>query len=83
MLIPAHLRSFPANGHAVFVPQIRKLVFEYSDASPSSYNTRTYILNHIVPLARRNPHVEIVVRNRHQKEPLVRGLYGTPYFFFV
>lgn len=72
----AQLRSSPANGHAVFIPQLRKLVFEYCDRWPSSANTRTYILNHLETLARENPHVEVVVKQRNHKEPIVRGFYG-------
>jgi large subunit ribosomal protein L43 len=75
-LLRAQLRSRPANGHVAFVPQIRKLVFEYCDKWPSSENTRTYILNHAEALAKQHPHVEVVVKQRNQKEPIVRGFYG-------
>ncbi len=75
-LLRGQLRSYPANGHGIFLPQIRKLVFEYCDKWPSSANTRTYILNHLESLARANPHVEVVVRQRNYKEPIVRGYYG-------
>ncbi|KAK0455929.1 thioredoxin-like protein [Armillaria borealis] len=74
-LLRGQLRSYPANGHGIFLPQIRKLVFEYCDKWPSSANTRTYILNHLESLARANPHVEVVVRQRNYKEPIVRGYY--------
>lgn len=75
-LLRGALRSRPANGHVSFVPQVRKLVFEYCDKWPSSANTRTYILKHVERLARQNPHVEVVVKQRNQKEPIVRGFYG-------
>lgn len=75
-VLRAQLRSFPANGHAAFVPHIRKLVIEYCDRWPTSANTRTFLLNHLQPLARANPHVEIVVKQRNNKEPIVRGFYG-------
>ena len=75
-LFRARLRSRPANGHVAFVPQLRKLVFEYCDKWPSSGNTRSYLLNHLQSLARSNPHVEVVLKQRHHKEPIVRGLYG-------
>ncbi|KAF8887785.1 hypothetical protein BD779DRAFT_1672603 [Infundibulicybe gibba] len=39
-------------------------------------NTRTFILNHLEPLARQNPHVEVVVKQRNHKEPIVRGFYA-------
>lgn len=75
-LFRARLGSLPANGHAAFLPHIRKLVFEYCDKWPTSANTRTFIRNHIETLARENPHVEIVVKERNQKEPIIRGFYG-------
>ncbi|KAK0481598.1 thioredoxin-like protein [Armillaria novae-zelandiae] len=74
-LFRGQLRSYPANGHGVFLPQIRKLVFEYCEKWPSSANTRTYVLNHLESLARANPHVEVVIRQRNYKEPIVRGYY--------
>ncbi|KDR85261.1 hypothetical protein GALMADRAFT_234015 [Galerina marginata CBS 339.88] len=74
-LIRASLRSRPANGHRAFLPQIRKLVFEYCDKWPTSANTRTYISNQIEALAAANPHVEVVVKQRNQKEPIARGFY--------
>lgn len=77
-LLRAQLRSQPANGHVAFVPQIRKLVFEYCDKWPSSTNTRTYILNHVESLAQKNPHIEVVVKQRNHKEPILRGFYGNP-----
>lgn len=77
----AQLRSTPANGHAAFLPHIRKLVFEFCNKWPSSENTRTFLLNDLQSLARQNPHVEIVVRQRSHKEPIVRGFYG-PFHFF-
>jgi large subunit ribosomal protein L43 len=75
-MLRGQLRSFPANGYAAFLPQIRKLVFEVCEKWPSSANTRTYLRNTLQPLARDNPHVEIVVKQRNHKEPIVRGFYG-------
>lgn len=74
-LLRAKLASRPANGHVSFIPQIRKLVFEYCEKWPSSNNTRTFVKNHLEDLARTNPHVEIVIRQRNYKEPIVRGFY--------
>ncbi|KAH9922681.1 thioredoxin-like protein [Amylocystis lapponica] len=74
-LLRAQLASRPSNGHVAFIPQIRKLVFEYCDKWPSSANTRTYLHDHLEGLARANPHVEIVVKQRNQKEPIIRGFY--------
>ena len=74
-LLRAQLTSRPANGHVAYIPQIRKLVFEYCDKWPSSANTRTFIHDHLEELARTNPHVEFVVKQRNQKEPIIRGFY--------
>ncbi|RDX56270.1 hypothetical protein K466DRAFT_594736 [Polyporus arcularius HHB13444] len=74
-LLRAQQQSFPANGHGAFIPQIRKLVFEFCDNWASSANLRTYIHNHLEDLARANPHVEFVVRQRSHREPVIRGLY--------
>ncbi|KAF5355681.1 hypothetical protein D9756_004000 [Leucocoprinus leucothites] len=75
-LMRAAQRSLPANGHAAFIPHIRKLVFEYCDKWPSSQRTRTFLLTQLQHLARENPHVEIAVRQRNHKEPIVRGFYA-------
>ncbi|KAH8834863.1 thioredoxin-like protein [Flagelloscypha sp. PMI_526] len=74
-LLRGSLRSYPANGHTTFLPQIRKLVFEFCDKWPSSHHTRTFLTNHLEDVARANPHVEIVVKMRLNKEPIVRGFY--------
>ncbi|KZT67609.1 hypothetical protein DAEQUDRAFT_672837 [Daedalea quercina L-15889] len=74
-LLRGQLTSQPANGHASFIPQIRKLVFEFCDKWPSSVNTRTYIHNNLEELARANSHVEFVVKQRTQREPIIRGFY--------
>ena len=74
-LFRGRLSSRPSNGHVVFIPQIRKLVFEYCDKWPSSSHCRNYIFKNIIPLAKSNPHVEIVVRQRIHKEPIIRGFY--------
>ncbi|PFH54720.1 hypothetical protein AMATHDRAFT_72481 [Amanita thiersii Skay4041] len=74
-LFRAQLRSRPANGHVAFIPPIRKLVFEYCDKWPSSANTRTYLLNHLQSLARLNPHLEVVVKQRNHREPIIRGFF--------
>ena len=72
-------------GHTImalrYIPQLRKLVFEFCDKWPSSSNTRSYLLNHLQPLATRNPNVEIVVKQRNHKEPIVRGFYGSYHLF--
>jgi hypothetical protein len=72
----AQLASAGANGHAAFVPPLRKLVFEYDAAGAPSAHTRTFLLNRLEDVARANPHVELVVRERPQRQPVVRGFYG-------
>jgi large subunit ribosomal protein L43 len=71
----AQLSSKQSNGHAAFVPQIRKIVFEYAQNWPSSANTRTYLQNNLQKLARANPHVEVVVKQRNNRQPIIRGFY--------
>ncbi|KAI0005378.1 thioredoxin-like protein [Russula compacta] len=71
----AQLTSHHSNGHAAFVPQIRKLVFEFSQNWASSAKTRTYLRNNLQILARSNPHVEVVVKQRNNRQPIVRGFY--------
>lgn len=75
-LLRGQLISRPANGHVAFIPQVRKVVFEFCDKWPSSANTRTYIHNHLEELARSNPHVEFVLKQRTQREPIIRGFYS-------
>lgn len=72
----ATLGSTQANGHSAFIPQCRKLVFEYCDKWPSSANTRTFLLDRLQCVAKENPHVEFVVKRRNNKEPIVRGFYS-------
>lgn len=72
----ASLRSTQANGHSVFIPQCRKIVLEYCDKWPSSVNTRTFLLKHLQSVAKENPHVEFVVKQRNHKEPIARGFYS-------
>lgn len=74
-VLRAQLVSAPSNGHVAFIPQIRKLVFEYCDKWPSSAPTREYLTRRLEPLAHANPHVEIVIKQRNQKEPIARGFY--------
>ncbi|KAI0033732.1 thioredoxin-like protein [Vararia minispora EC-137] len=71
----AQLTSKPSNGHVNFIPQIRKIVFEYCEKWPTSENTRTFLANHLERYARTNPHVEFVVKQRNHHEPIVRGFY--------
>ena len=72
----ASLRSAQANGHTAFIPQCRKIVFEYCEKWPSSANARTFLLNNLQSVAKANPHVEFVVKQRNYKEPIARGFYS-------
>jgi len=74
-LFRAQLSSRQSNGHAYFVSQISKLVFEYAQNWSSSANTRTYLQNNLQKLARENPHVQVVIRQRNNRQPIVRGFY--------
>ena len=74
-ILQHQLISKAANGHRVFIPQCRKLVFEYCERSKSSTRTRTWLLNSVEEIAKQNPHVEVVVKPRSFKEPIVRGFY--------
>lgn len=74
-ILRGQLRSTPANGHAAFVPQIRKVVFEFCETWPTSASLRNVLRDGVETIARENPHVEIVVKKRMFKEPVVRGFY--------
>ncbi|KAH9846631.1 thioredoxin-like protein [Lenzites betulinus] len=74
-LLRAQQSSLSVNGHGAFVPQVRKVVFEFCDNWASSTNLRTYIHNNLEGVARENPHVEFVVRRRSHREPVIRGFY--------
>ncbi|VDB95433.1 unnamed protein product [Peniophora sp. CBMAI 1063] len=74
-ILRARLSSRPANGAATFIPQVRKVVFEFCPHWPSSHNLRTYLHNHLEDVARRHPHVEFVVKERKNKQPIARGFY--------
>ncbi|KAG1757946.1 hypothetical protein EDB19DRAFT_76937 [Suillus lakei] len=76
-ILRAQLRSYPANGHSAYLPQVRKIVLEYCQKLPSSTNTRTFISNDLQRVAWQNPHVEFVVKQRNGHEPIARGLYGS------
>jgi large subunit ribosomal protein L43 len=69
------LTTRPANGHTTFIPQIRKVVFEYCEKWPTSQHTRTFLANNLQEYARKNPHVEFVIKQRNYREPIIRGLY--------
>jgi hypothetical protein len=78
----AQLSSRQSNGHAYFVSQISKLVFEYAQNWSSSANTRTYLQNNLQKLARENPHVQVVIRQRNNRQPIVRGFYRALFLSF-
>jgi len=74
-ILRGQLHSKPSNGHVTFIPQIRKLVFEFCEAWPTSASLREVLGLHAETLARENPHVEVVVKKRMYREPIVRGFY--------
>lgn len=73
------MRSAPVNGHAAFVPHIRKVVLEFCQHGASSANTRIFISKDMERVARENPHVEFVLKQRNGHEPIARGFYGRSY----
>lgn len=81
-ILRAQLRSFPANGHTAYLPNVRKVVLEFCQKLPSSANTRTFISNDLERVAWQNPHVEFVVKQRNGHEPIARGFYGAVARFF-
>ncbi|KZV92087.1 hypothetical protein EXIGLDRAFT_823536 [Exidia glandulosa HHB12029] len=74
-ILRASLKALPSNGSAFFIPQIRKLVFEYCEHQRGSALVRLFLVKQIEQLAHENPHVEFVVKQRNNKRPIVRGLY--------
>ncbi|EIW86378.1 mitochondrial ribosomal protein subunit L51 [Coniophora puteana RWD-64-598 SS2] len=74
-LLRASLRSTPANGYTSYVPQCRKIVLSFCQRFPSSTNTRTFLLNDLERIAKKNPHVEFVVKQRNGQEPVAQGFY--------
>jgi hypothetical protein len=72
---PSLLVAKQGNGYNLFVPQLRKLIFEYCERSEQSERARAYLLKHVEDVAHANPHVEVVVKTRTLKPPIVRGLY--------
>jgi len=74
-VLRAGLRSSPSNGYVSFVPQIRKLVFEFCERWPTSEPLRNVLKEGAETIAHENPHVEVVIRKRMFKEPLIRGFY--------
>lgn len=68
-------RPVPGGPTGTFVLPCRKLVFEYCERWQSSKGTRDFLTSEVVSLAQSNPSVEIVVRQRPGKHPVVRGFY--------
>ncbi|KAL4068385.1 hypothetical protein V8B97DRAFT_2009042 [Scleroderma yunnanense] len=75
-LLRGQLRSLPANGYTAFLPQVRKVVLEFCQHYPSSRNTRSFVAAHLERVARENPHVEFVLKQRNGHQPIARGFYG-------
>ncbi|KAL4069337.1 thioredoxin-like protein [Scleroderma citrinum] len=75
-LLRGQLRSLPANGYTAFLPQVRKVVLEFCQHYPSSRNTRSFVAAHLERVARENPHVEFVLKQRNGHQPIARGFYA-------
>jgi len=68
----------PSNGFANFRLPCKKLVVEYCEVWGSNDGMRRFIAggdNGIAKVARENPSVEIIVKKRPFKHPVLRGLY--------
>lgn len=82
-ILRARLSSRPTNGVANFIPQVRKVVLEFCPHWPSSHNLRVYLDKHLEDVARKHPHVEFVVKERKNKQPIARGFYCAFYISLV
>ncbi|KAI9598730.1 thioredoxin-like protein [Syncephalis fuscata] len=67
--------SINKNGVGAFVLQCRKLVFQYCEKSGSSRGINEYLKTHLIPFAKENPQIEILVTPRPAKHPIIRGYY--------
>ncbi|CAG8595712.1 5154_t:CDS:2 [Paraglomus brasilianum] len=63
------------NGVGAYIFQCRKMVFHYCERSGSSQGMIEYLKNGLVQFARKNPQIEIVVKPRPSKHPVIRGIY--------
>ena len=86
-LLRASLRTTPSNGSpssssllssatTPFILPCKKLVFEYCPSWGSNKGTIDFIAKDVEELAREYPSVEIVVRERRWKHPVLRAFYG-------
>ncbi|KAI8055772.1 hypothetical protein BDF22DRAFT_672122 [Syncephalis plumigaleata] len=67
--------SINKNGVGAFVLQCRKLVFQYCERSGSSRGINEYLRTQLIPFAKENPQIEILVTPRPSKHPVIRGYY--------
>ena len=67
----------PANGFTSFRRPCKKVVLEYCEQWASNDGMRRFIGSRIgvERIANDNPSVEVVVKKRPYKHPIVRGLY--------
>ncbi|KNE61023.1 hypothetical protein AMAG_06783 [Allomyces macrogynus ATCC 38327] len=63
------------NGVGMFVPQIKRIVFNYCERSGSSRGLIDFFQRDLVQFAEAHPHVEMVVHPRPSKHPLVKGTF--------
>src|SRR5258706_1087106 len=70
-ILQHQLISKATNRHPLFIPQCRKLVFEYYERSKSSTRTRTWLLNSLEEIARQNPHLQVVANPRSLEDAIV------------
>ncbi|CAG8751115.1 10735_t:CDS:2, partial [Funneliformis caledonium] len=69
------LITIAKNGVGAFVFSCRKIEFNYCERSGSSRGMIEYLQNHLIPFAKENPQLEVVVTPRPSKHPLITGTY--------
>ncbi|KAI9183311.1 39S ribosomal protein L51, mitochondrial [Blastocladiella emersonii ATCC 22665] len=63
------------NGLGMFVPQVKRIVFNYCERSGSSKGIIEFLQRDLNAFAAAHNHVEIVVVPRPAKHPLVKGTF--------
>ncbi|ORZ30645.1 hypothetical protein BCR44DRAFT_52543 [Catenaria anguillulae PL171] len=63
------------NGVGLFVPQCKRIVFNYCERSGSSAGLIQFFKTDLHKFALQHPHIEFVVTPRPAKHPLAKGLF--------
>ncbi|CAG8442473.1 13678_t:CDS:2 [Ambispora gerdemannii] len=67
--------TYAKNGVGSYVLQCRKMVFHYCERGGSSRGMIEYLKKDLIPFAKANPEVEIMVKPRPSRHPCIRGWY--------